>query len=47
MIINSSTLGYNQGLVLDLADTLLQIDFSLIESRVHSLWPTMLNVSKK
>ncbi|GAA5808334.1 hypothetical protein MFLAVUS_001724 [Mucor flavus] len=34
---------YNQGLVLDVADTLLQIDFSLIESRIHSLWPIILN----
>lgn len=47
MLINSSNLGYNQGLVFDLADTLLQIDFSLIESRIYSLWPSMLDVSKK
>ncbi|CAO3606615.1 unnamed protein product [Mucor hiemalis] len=34
---------YNQNLVFDLADILLQIDFSLIETRVQSLWPVLLN----
>lgn len=38
---------YNQSLVLDLANALLQIDFSLIETRVQSLWPVMLNVSQE
>ncbi|KAL7313294.1 hypothetical protein PS15m_007055 [Mucor circinelloides] len=34
---------YDQALVLDVADTLLQIDLSLIESRIQALWPSMLN----
>lgn len=38
-------IGYDQALVLDVADTLLQIDLSLIESRIQALWPSMLNVS--
>ncbi|CEP18278.1 hypothetical protein [Parasitella parasitica] len=33
----------NQSLVLDVADTLLQIDLSLIESRIQAIWPSMLN----
>lgn len=32
--------------MLDVADTLLQIDLSLIESRIQVLWPSMLNVSE-
>jgi hypothetical protein len=31
--------------VLDIADTLLQIDFSLVENRVQALWPVLVNVS--
>ncbi|KAK4518451.1 BHLH domain-containing protein [Mucor velutinosus] len=34
---------YDQALVLDVADALLQIDLSLIESRIQALWPSMLN----
>ncbi|KAG0170859.1 hypothetical protein DFQ28_001467 [Apophysomyces sp. BC1034] len=33
----------DQSLVLTLANTLLQLDFSLIETRITSLWPIMLN----
>jgi hypothetical protein len=36
---------YSHGLVLDVADVLLQIDFSLIETRMHNFWPILLNVS--
>lgn len=39
-------IGYDQALVLNVADTLLQIDLSLIESRIQALWPSMLNVSR-
>lgn len=38
-------IGYNQALVFDLADILLQIDFNLIEARVQFLWPVLLDVS--
>ncbi|KAI7907434.1 Urb2/Npa2 family-domain-containing protein [Cokeromyces recurvatus] len=37
---------YSQGLVLDIVDTLLQIDFSIIENCIEIFWPVMLNCDK-
>lgn len=40
-------LEYDQGNVLEILETLLQIDLYLVEPRLQLLWPIMLNVSKK